>query len=379
LAALPASAAGNESDLKLLIAMDQATVNEPFPARIRLQLHNAGQRPLWLYTPVRDASVLSQASNPFSGENSVEGATTGGAYLDVHLIPADSSTPEESASGRVLEVAGFPHPKLIEIGPGDDYEEAALVRLRPASIAHDGEEQRLWGAYTLAVTYRAQYSNGPNLRAILGTNIWEGEAESNRVDVELRQAPQDARGAVSGSVIDARMQPVFGFLVTLSDQDGQPIGQSFSDENGKFAFSHLPFGFYWLNARPRNANEDAGVLRHVTPSASDPEESVQLVLIPQEVHHPEQLLHKPVLFRVFHSRDKPYAGVDLDDVWSTGTVSDHVRGQTNKNGSIALQLIPGRNFVTMKLKGCGNQDERVDVAPGVGIEGFRLDFDCQKK
>ncbi|HET7842391.1 MAG TPA: carboxypeptidase-like regulatory domain-containing protein, partial [Terriglobia bacterium] len=275
--------------------------------------------------------------------------------------------------------AGFPHPKLIGLEPGEDYEERAVIQLRPASTAQGDASQPFWGSYKFSVTYRARYSNGPNLNAILGAHIWEGEVESNAMELQLRPAADDARASVTGSVINAQMQPLYGILVTLSDQQERPIAQANSDENGKFGFTRLPFGFYWLTVRRGGSSQDATVLRHVTPSPSGPSEDLQIALLPVEVHHPEKLLHKPVLFRVLDSQDKPVAGVALDDTWSTGTVSDEVRGSTNGDGAAMLQLIPGRNFVTLARKGCAKKDERVEVAPGAGIDGFKLVFDCSKK
>ena len=378
---MPASAfaAPAANDLKLLISVDQQTITAPFPARITLHLHNGGQAPLWIYAPVRDMSLVSGAVNPFTTEDLGEGSTTGGSSLEIRLVPAVNSTPEEPGAGRVMEIAGFPHPKLIAIAPGDDYEEKAFLQLSPASTAHGDARQPLWGVYKLSVTYRARFSNGPNLNAILETHIWEGEAESNRVELELRPPAEGAHAAVSGSVVNSDGQTLFGILVTLSDQQEQPIGQSMSDEDGKFNFAHLPFGLYWVTARRRVSSEDATVMRHVTPSAGEPEGKVRLVLLRPEIHHPNQLLHKPVLFRVLDPQDKPVGAVALDDTWSTGTVSDKVRGRTNEDGSATLDLIPGRNFVTLARKGCAKQDERADVAPGVGIDGFKFVLECGKK
>jgi hypothetical protein len=372
-------AAAGAGDLKLLISVDQPAVTAPLAAGITLHLHNAGQEPLWIYAPVRDATVTSGAVNPFTAVDLGEGATTGGSSLEIKLIPADGSSPEQPAAGRVLEVAGFPHPKLTMLAPGDDYEEKAFVQMTPGTTAQGDTRQPHWGAYRLSVIYRAHFSNGPNLNGLLGTHIWEGEAESNRVDLELRPPANDARASVEGSVVNSQMQPLFGFLVTLSDQQNRPLAQASSDEDGKYSFARLPFGFYWLTARRRIDNEDLTVLRHVTPGPSDPAASVQLVLVPQEIHHPELLQHKPVLFRVLDPQDKPVSGIALDDTWSTGTVSDRVRGQTNEDGSAALDLIPGRNFLTLARKGCPKQDERVEVAPGLGIDGFKIVFDCTKK
>ncbi len=379
LAALPLSAQEGAGNLKLLISVEQTTITVPFPARVTLNLHNAGKDPLWLYTPVRDSSVVSGAVNPFTSEDLGEGSTTGGSSLDIHLVRVNATDPREAGSGRVLEIAGFPHPKLVVVAPGEDYEEKAVVELG-GSLWVPGDGATLhsaYGAYKFSVTYRARYSNGPNLNSILGNRIWEGEVESNTVELQLR--PMIGGASVTGSVVNAQMQPLFGILVTLSDQQQQSIAQAKTDENGKFSFSQLPFGFYWLTVRRVGSSRDETVLRHVTPGPSDPSEDLQIGLLPVEVYHPDKLLHKPVLFRVLDSQDKPAAGITLDDTWSTGTVSDETRGSTNADGTAMLQLIPGRNFVTLARRGCPKQDERVDVAPGTGIEGFKLVFECSKK
>jgi hypothetical protein len=37
-----------------------------------------------------------------------------------------------------------------------------------------------------------------------------------------------------------------------------------------------------------------------------------------------------------------------------------------------FELLPGRNYLSLRRKGCPKQDERIDVAPGEGIDGFKL-------
>jgi hypothetical protein len=91
------------------------------------------------------------------------------------------------------------------------------------------------------------------------------------------------------------------------------------------------------------------------------------------------MLHKPVLFRVSDSAGQPLDRVGLEATWSNGSVVDSVKGETGSDGAVALELIPGRNFVTLKRRGCPKQDERADVAAGAGIDGFEYTLDCAKK
>jgi hypothetical protein len=35
--------------------------------------------------------------------------------------------------------------------------------------------------------------------------------------------------------------------------------------------------------------------------------------------------------------------------------------------------------VTLKRRGCARQDSRMDVAPGPGVDAFKLGFDCGAK
>jgi len=60
-------------------------------------------------------------------------------------------------------------------------------------------------------------------------------------------------------------------------------------------------------------------------------------------------------------------------------VVDNVKGETGSDGTVALELIVGRNFVTLKRHGCPKQDERADVADGEGIDGFEFTLECTKK
>jgi hypothetical protein len=104
-----------------------------------------------------------------------------------------------------------------------------------------------------------------------------------------------------------------------------------------------------------------------------------MVLIPQEIYEPQKMLHKPVLFRITDSTGRPLDRVGLEATWSNGSVIENVKGETGRDGAVALELIAGRNFVTLKRRGCPKQEERADVAAGAGIDGFGYTFECAKK
>src|SRR5690348_2929072 len=135
------SSEGDSQNLKLLVSIEQQTITEPYPARVTLHLHNAGQEAIWLYRRARGprpaAHYLTEVNRPPE--------TTGGSVLEAKLQPVTSAGPREAAvaaSATVFENVGLPRPKLERIAPGDDYEEKTLLRLAPAL----GESQKaIWG------------------------------------------------------------------------------------------------------------------------------------------------------------------------------------------------------------------------------------------
>lgn len=378
LLAAPAAAA-EAGSLKLLISVDSTTVTAPFPARLTLHLHNSGKQTLLLYTPVRDRSVFAPGYNPYTTSEPGPAATSGGSSLQVHLQPANAGAAELRGEGKVLEIVGMPHPKLVTLAPGEDYEEKAVVSLAPAKTGEGNSQKFLWGRYKLSVAYRAQYSNAANLERILGVGLWTSEAVSNTVEIDLQPPPVEAACSVEGKVLASDMQPAFPVLVSLSDQQERVLDQLRPGEDGRFVFTHLPVGFYWVTARRLEASEDTATFHHVQLTATEPAGSVELVLLPSEIHRAERLLHKPVLFRVFDPDDHPLGDVSLDNTWSSGTVLDKVKGRTSDDGTARFEMIPGRNFLTLRKRGCHKQDERVDVAPGGGIDGFKLVLNCAKR
>jgi hypothetical protein len=355
--------AGAEADgLKLLIFAGQTTIAAPYPVRLTLHLHNAGQLPLWLYRRAR-------------------GETREGSSLEARLEPIrPPGSPEVSApaAGRVLESVGLPRPRLARLAPGDDYTEKTTLKIAPARTGKNGEGSPLWGRYRLAVTYRATFPNAPEITRILGVELWQGEVRSNSIEIELQ--PPVAEGSLAGSVCSAESRSVSGALVSLVDQEDRLVDQLLTDYEGRFSFAHLPLGAdYWVTVRRPEVNEDTTVFRHLTLTAAAPAGTIELVLLPKEIYQPQYLLHKPVLFRVTDSAGRPLDKVSLEVIWSSGTVLEQVKGDTLEDGTVALGLIPGRNFATLRRRGCPKQEQRVDVTPGGGIDGFKLVLECAKK
>jgi hypothetical protein len=93
----------------------------------------------------------------------------------------------------------------------------------------------------------------------------------------------------------------------------------------------------------------------------------------------QKVLRKPVLIRITNSAGQPLDKVGLNITWANGVLLDNVKGETASDGTGALELIPGRNFVTLKRKGCPKEEYRADVAAGEGIDGFKMVSECAKK
>lgn len=355
--------AGAEADgLKLLIFAEQTTIAAPYPARLTLHLHNSGEAPVWLYRRAR-------------------GETREGSSLEARLEPVRPlGSPELSApaAGRVLESVGLPRPKLVRLAAGDDYTEKTTLKIAPARTGKNGEGSPLWGRYRLAVTYRATFPNAPEISRILGVELWQGEVTSNSIEIELQ--PPVAEGSLTGSVRSAEGRGISGVLASLVDQEDRLVDQLLTDYEGRFSFTHLPLGAdYWVTVRQPEVNEDTTVFRHLSLTPAAPTGTLEIMLLPKEIYQPEYLLHKPVLFRVTDSAGRPLDKVSLEVIWSSGTVLEQVKGDTLEDGTVALELIPGRNFATLRRRGCPKQEQRVDVTPGGGIDAFKLVLECAKK
>jgi Carboxypeptidase regulatory-like domain len=378
-AAMIASGAAPEgSGLKLVITVEQQTLTAPFPARIALHLHNSGSEALWLYRPV-------SASKPGTDENGTNGSRDAlgraapsieGSTVAVRVGGADNSAMAVD-QGVFFDTVGMPRPKLIRLAPGEDDEIKTVARILPAQVGIGEAVQTIWGQYKIVVTYAAKYSNGDDLNRILGVMLWQGAVESNTVVVDLQ--PPSATGTITGTVVNPANLPLDRILVSLSDQQEQLMNQVTTNLQGKYSFSELPPGTYWVTIRRKDASEDNAIFRHVTLTAGEPPGTVDFLLKTEEKFEPKQVLHKPVLIRVVDGSDAPLANVGLDITWSNGTVLDSVKGATASDGVVPVEVIPGANYVTLKRRGCPKDDERLNVAEGPGIDGFKMMFDCTKK
>jgi len=372
--ALPGRGAAVDTSLKLLISVEQQNIPAPFPARVTLHLHNAGNETVWLYRHARGKlpiprRVVEEESSPQS---------TGGSMVAVKLEPAGTGQVAvmNPAQGEALESIGFPKPKLVRLAPGEDYEERTAIRLSPAL----SEVQKpIWGTYRLSLTYAAQYSNAEEIQRNLKITVWQGEVVSNTIEIQLQPPSPESRGQVSGTVNTSDSVPIREAIVSLADHAERLVDQATSDPEGRYSFSNLPPGLYWITARRNGATEDTAVFRHVELTPSEASATQEMVLIPEEVYASQKILHKPVLFHIVDSAGRPADHVGLEITWSNGPVLDNVKGETGSDGAAALEIIPGRNFVTLKRRGCPKQEERADVAAGEGIDGFEFTLECTKK
>jgi hypothetical protein len=372
--ALPGQGVAVDTPLKLLISVEQPNIPAPFPARLTLHLHNAGSETVWLYRHAQGKLpaprwLLEEDTGPQS---------TGGSLLTVKLEPLSPGQVAivNPAQATVFETVGLPKPKLVGLAPGEEYEEKASIRLTPAL----SEVQKpIWGTYRVSLLYGARYSNAEEIQRNLKVTIWQGEVSSNTIEVQLQPPSPASRGQISGTVDTPGSMPIPGAIVSLTDQAEHLVDQTTSDAEGRYSFSNLPPGLYWVTARRDGATEGTAVFRHVDLTPSEPSATQELVLIPQEIYEPQKILHKPVLFRVTDSAGRPLDRVGLEATWVNGSVVDNVKGETGSDGAAALEVIPGRNYVTLKRRGCPKQEERADVAAGPGIDAFQYTFECAKK
>jgi len=300
----------------------------------------------------------------------------GGSTLEFELTPEDQQQVQTPARAEVLQSTGMPHSRLVRVAPGEDYEEKAVVHLLPAFLG-TGEAQPVWGRYRFSAKYGAAYSNADDINRVLGLSVWQGEVTSNTIELQLLTPPASARGSVGGSVVGTEGQLMSGMLVTLSDEQERSIGQLITDPRGQFLFEHLPPGLYWTTARYDVASVDTTAFQHVELTAAQSSAQARLVMLPAAIYEPKHMLHKPVLIRILDPAGAPAAGAGLEVTWSSGTVLDNVKGQTSEDGTVALALIPGRNFLTIKRRHCPKQEERADVAEGNGIDGFKFTLECR--
>ena len=367
--------------LTVSLAVEQPTVVQPFPARLLLRLKNTGPNVVWLYHPVRDARELARAAAR-TPEGEGENWSSGGSSVLIHLEPAAGgarSTWAAAPHAEVLLSPEMPQPRLVKLDPGGERDETVVVALAPGLQSQPAGAAPVWGRYRLSLSYSAVYSNAGALARDLGADVWQGEAAIDPIDVDLEPAPQSSAGGISGRVTDERGGAVRGALVSLSGGDERLVGQTLTGDQGQYAFNDLPAGRYFLTARRPGAASNTVVYDHADVGAGADSVALSMVLLEREVTEPRDLLHKPVLIRVTGDAGQPLEGVQVDALWSSGSVADNVRGETDASGAVALDLLPGRSYLTLKRRKCSKQDSRVDVAEGDGIDGSILQYSCQAR
>ena len=367
----PRGSAAPTPSLRLLISLKTPLVAQPEAARIVLHLHNATPATLWLYRRAR-------GPHPQAAVVKEEGPS-GCSTVTLTLEPADLKAAHAAATpaaATVLEYVGMPKPRLVKLPAGEDYEETSIVHLEPART-EGGKE--IWGAYRLAVTYSAAYSNSRELEAAVGPAFWQGEVTGSAISLDLRPPLPDSTGVLGGTTLGPDLLPRAGIRVSLSDSQEQLVSQQVTGLDGKFEFTRLPLALYWVTGRREEAAEDTAAYHHEELTASSPTVTTQIVLYPPEIYDAKKVVHKPVLFRVTEPGGRAAPGVALDATGSNGEVIDDVRGVTDDEGMVALALIPGRSSVSLKQRGCREQVERADVAPGAGVDAFKFILDCARK
>jgi hypothetical protein len=359
--------------LQLSISAESPGVVEPFPVRLVLHFHNSGNQPLWLFKPVRDAAAISQSSL---------GPNPGASTIAVHLESASSSPGSPStnpAVGTLLRTPGMPRPKLIPVAAGGSYQENLALNIAPATRQTGQGSEPVWGAYRLTAIYSASYANGVTINNNLGVDVWQGSVSSNQLPIQLQLAPAGNEGTISGTVLNRHMQQDWGILVSLSDSNQHVIAQRVTGNDGGFSFSQLPYGRYWVTVRTPGSDVDTGFFEHADLSASKPDARLKLIMLSPEDYDARQLLHKPVLFRIRDGAGNPVPAAELHILWSNGPVMENLKVETDANGLAEINLIPGSNYVTIRKRHCPKQDEMANVAPGSGIDGFVMTFECEKQ
>lgn len=369
---------GRAQGLTLSLSVKSLTVVAPNAVQAALLFQNNSRRTIWLYRPIKNAS-MAQSSNPFEAAAATAtgpNTTSGGSALQVHLAPVKPPPGGAgvTARGSLILTPAFPHPRLVRLPPGRQYGVRVGIVLEPAQANSGKGQQPLWGRYQFSVTYSAHYSNQDDVVRELGVNLWHQHVKSNSVTLDLE--PPSGRGSVEGTVLGSSGESLAGILVTLSDGDENPINQVRTDLRGKFIFSHLAWGRYWLTVRQIGASQDATVYRRFSLSSGSPQANPKLMMLPDKSDDIRRLLHKPVLFRAVDSNGKPLARIKVVIVWSTGTSVASFKTETAKDGVTTINLIPGRNFVTFSGHKCTSIDRRADVQPGSGVNGFQYKMNC---
>jgi hypothetical protein len=369
------SATPAPDSLLVIISVDQPVVALPFAVPVKLHFHNAGTKALWLYRPV--TSLRARNSGDSAQSEEVANTTHGGATLSVSLEPAApvASAIQSAAGATALVSTGLPHPKLIRLAPGEDADETAFLQFTPAMSETPRGPEPILGRYTFSVTYAARFSNASEIARDLGALLWEGETASNSITLDLQRP--NGKGSIAGSIVDAGSSPIPRAVASLSDSHLQLLAQEYTDDQGRFSFSGLPYGFYWVTARLVDATVETAAVRHFVVSTQDASNSADIAILPLDIYDTKQVLHKPVLLRVTDNQNHPQGNVMLKLLSAQQPVVDSVQARTDEEGLTAVELIPGSIFVTLERRGCKEEDQRIEVAQGSGVDGASLEYDCK--
>jgi Carboxypeptidase regulatory-like domain len=369
---------GRAEDLKLLISVEQQSIVAPNPVRATLHFHNSGRQTLWLYRPVGSEMPGDRLGLLAPVPSEVQpGQAYGGSQIEVRLAPqsvATGGTNGAEGSGFAMAPDALPSPRLVRLASGDDCQEKVSIHIEPAQAKAGEGSQPVWGSYAFSVTYSADYSNAEQLARNINVNLWRGKATSNTVALQLQ--PPAGRGSIAGTVSDSMGRTYGQALVTLEDENENRLDQLLTDDDGRFAFAHLPMGRYWLTVRQPGSERDTSVFRQVDVNEAGSPATAEIMIVPVDINKPDRLLHKPVLFHIVDSKGHPLANARIEVLYSGENVVENVKAQTGDEGFAAISLIPGTIYVTLRTAGCKKEDRRTGVAPDPGVDGFKFTYDC---
>lgn len=372
------TASSRGQNLKLLVSVQQSTISASDAVRATLHFHNSGRQTLWLYRPVLGGPPDRISSIPaIPGENGPVQHHSG-ATLAVHLNALGNSEKGKAAgSGFAIAPDALPFPRLERLASGGDYTERVNIHIEPTQTAAGDNKQAVWGRYSFSVRYSANYSNAAALARDVGATLWQGQVSSNSITLDLH--PSTGQSSIEGTVLGSIGRPYGGALVTLSDDNESALDQLYSNQEGQFSFTHLPAGRYWITVRQPGSDHDTSVFRHIDLNQPGARATPEIMMIAVRAYKADRVLHKPVLFHIVDSKGHPLAKVRLGILYSSENVIQNLKTQTGDDGSTAISLIPGSNFVTMKSHGCRKEERRADIAPGPGVDGFKFVYECTKK
>ena len=148
---------GHTQDLKLLISVEEQNIVAPNPIRATLHFHNSGQQTLWLYRPVGSKMPGDRLGLLAPVPADVPpGQAYGGSQLEIRLAPqteAGSDAKKAAGGGFAMAPDALPHPRLVHLAPGADYQERVSIHVEPGKTG--GDSQPIWGAYKFSVIYSA--------------------------------------------------------------------------------------------------------------------------------------------------------------------------------------------------------------------------------